>query len=79
MQLQTTTDKEGNPTVLRFASFPCSILKRSGGTSKVKTNALRAPWTPCRPHPAMLPYSHGTNFPTCQRSYLPLEIALRAP
>jgi hypothetical protein len=66
MQLQTTTDKEGNPTVLRFASFPCSILKRSGGTSKVKTNALRAPWTPLPTSPgdaAVFPWHRFPHLP----------------
>ena len=38
--------KERSSTVLRFASFPRSIVKRSGGVSRVKMNALRAPLTP---------------------------------
>jgi hypothetical protein len=46
MQLQNTTGKERSSTVLRFASFPCSILKRSEGASRVEINALRAPLTP---------------------------------
>jgi len=46
MQLQNTAAKERSSTVLRFASFPCSILKRSGGASRVEINALRAPLTP---------------------------------
>src|SRR5579864_3636740 len=46
MQQQNRTGKERSSTVLRFASFPCSILKRSGGASRVEINALRAPLTP---------------------------------
>jgi hypothetical protein len=45
MQRQKPTAKERSSTVLRFASFPRSILKRSGGASRVEMNALRAPLT----------------------------------
>jgi len=37
MQLQNTAAKERSSTVLRFASFLCSILKRSGGAVAVGT------------------------------------------
>ena len=43
---QNPTAKERSSTVLRFVSFPCSILKKSGGESRVEINALRAPLTP---------------------------------
>jgi hypothetical protein len=46
MRPQNPTAKERSSTVLRFASFPPSILKRSGGASRVEMNALRAPLTP---------------------------------
>ena len=41
-----TSGKERSSTVLRFASFPHSIIKRSAGASRVEMNALRAPLTP---------------------------------
>jgi hypothetical protein len=44
--------KERSSAALRFASFPRSIMKRSGGASRVAMNALRAPLTP-------LPTSRG--------------------
>jgi hypothetical protein len=37
MQLQNTTGKERSSTVLRFASFLHSILKRAGGAVAVGT------------------------------------------
>ena len=46
MRPQNPTAKERSSTVLRFASFPPSILKRSGGASRVEMNALRAPLIP---------------------------------
>jgi hypothetical protein len=46
MQLRKPTAKERSSTALRSASFPLSILKRSGGASRVEMNALRAPLTP---------------------------------
>jgi hypothetical protein len=46
MQQQNRTAKERSSTALRSASFPRSIMKRSGGASRVEMNALRAPLTP---------------------------------
>lgn len=46
MHPQNPTAKERSSTVLRFASSACSILKRSGGASRVEMNAPRAPLTP---------------------------------
>ena len=41
-------------------------------------NVLRAPLSPSRPHPEMLPNSDCTDFPRSWNSYLLRKIALRA-
>ena len=43
MQLQNTAAKERSSTVLRLASFLCSILKRSGGAVAVGTPVAQRP------------------------------------
>jgi hypothetical protein len=42
---QNPSTKERSSTVLRFASFPRSIVRDSGRLSRVEMNALRAPLT----------------------------------
>jgi hypothetical protein len=65
MRLQNRTGKtsarERSSTALRFASFLHSILRRSGGASRVEMNALRAPLTllpTSQADPARFPF-HG--------------------
>jgi len=63
MQQRNPTAKERSSTALRFASSPRSILRRSGGASRVEMNALRAPLTPLPTSPGDPAELRGHRFP----------------